>query len=72
MVRICSASLSAGLLAWFLARSYSVRVLQLETAPSPAGAVPLVLLAAALTAAVGLAGSYRALQAKPMDVLRGD
>ena len=31
-----------------------------------------VLLAAALTAAVGLLGSLRALQARPMEVLRGD
>jgi predicted lysophospholipase L1 biosynthesis ABC-type transport system permease subunit len=67
-----SAALSAGLLAWWLARAYSARVLQLDVAPDPRTAVPLVLLAAALTAAVGLGGSYRALQAKPMDVLRGD
>jgi len=67
-----SAAVSAGLLAWWLARAYSSRVLQLDVAPDPRTALPLVLLAAALTAAVGLAGSYRALQAKPMDVLRGD
>ena len=67
-----SAALGAGALAWFLARAYSSRVLQLETQPDPRGALLLILLAAALTAAVGLGGSLRALQAKPMDVLRGE
>lgn len=67
-----SAALGAGALAWFLAREYSVRVLQLEGRPDPRSALLLILLAAALTAAVGLAGSLRALQAKPMDVLRGE
>jgi len=67
-----SAALASGVLAWWLARIYSVRVLQLEGSPSPATAAALVLAAAVLTAAVGLLGSYRALQAKPMDVLRGD
>jgi len=67
-----TAAVSAGVLAWWLARAYSARVLQLDVAPDPRTALPLVLVAAALTAAVGLAGSYRALQAKPMDVLRGD
>lgn len=47
-------------------------MLQLEVADGLGAAVPLVLLAAALTAAVGLAGSWRALQAKPMAVLRGE
>jgi putative ABC transport system permease protein len=67
-----SAALGAGVLAWFLARTYATRVLQLEGHPDPWGAVWLSLLAAALTAAVGLVGSLRALQAKPMEVLRGD
>ena len=67
-----SAALGAGALAWFLARAYSTRVLQLEGHPDPRAALGLILLAAALTAAVGLGGSVRALQAKPMDVLRGE
>jgi putative ABC transport system permease protein len=67
-----SAALGAGVLAWFLARAYSTRVLQLEAHPDPWGAALLILLAAVLTAAVGLGGSLRALRAKPMDVLRGE
>jgi len=67
-----SAALGAGVLAWFLARAYSTRVLQLEAHPDPRGAALLILLAAALTAAVGLGGSLRALRARPMDVLRGE
>ena len=67
-----SAAAAAGFLACWLARAYSARVLQLEVADGLGAAVPLVLLAAALTAAVGLAGSWRALQAKPMAVLRGE
>jgi putative ABC transport system permease protein len=67
-----SAAMGAGALAWVLAREYSTRVLELEVQPDPWGALGLVLLAAGLTAVVGLAGSWRALQAKPMTVLRGD
>jgi len=67
-----SAALGAGALAWWLARAYSTRVLQLEGHPDPWGAMLLIGLAAALTAVVGLGGSLRALQAKPMDVLRGE
>ena len=67
-----SAALGAGVLAWWLARAYSTRVLQLEGHSDPWGAVLLIGLAAALTAIVGLGGSLRALQAKPMDVLRGE
>jgi len=67
-----SAAQGSGLLAWFLARAYSARVLELEARPDPRAALLLVLLAAALTAAVGLLGSLRALQAKPMAVLRGE
>ena len=67
-----SAALGSGLLAWTLAQAYSRRVLELEARPDPRAALLLVLLAAALTAAVGLLGSLRALQAKPMDVLRGE
>ncbi len=67
-----SAALGSGLLAWVLARAYSARVLELDVRPDPGAALLLVLLAAALTAAVGLLGSLRALQAKPMEVLRGE
>ena len=67
-----SAALGAGTLAWVLARAYSSRVLDLETHPNPATAGLLLLVVAALTAAVGLAGSLRALRAKPMEVLRAE
>jgi putative ABC transport system permease protein len=67
-----TAALSAGTLAWYLAGAYSTRVLELEGHPDPWAAAGLILLAAALTAVVGLGGSLRALQAKPMDVLRGE
>ena len=67
-----SAALVSGGLAWVLAQAYSTRVLELEAHPDPGPALLLVLLAAALTAAVGLLGSLRALQARPMEVLRGD
>jgi putative ABC transport system permease protein len=63
-------ALVAGGLAWFLARAYSVRVLELEAGPGFGPALALALLAAALTAAVGLLGSLRALRARPMEVLR--
>jgi len=67
-----SAALVSGGLAWVLAQAYSARVLELEVRPDPWPALLLVLLAAALTAAVGLLGSLRALQARPMEVLRGE
>jgi len=67
-----SSALGAGGLAWVLARAYSTRVLELEPRPDPWGALLLVLLAAALTAAVGLLGSLRPLRARPMEVLRGE
>lgn len=67
-----SAALGAGVLAWFLAGAYSSRVLQLDVHPDPWAAALLIASAALLTAAVGLAGSLRALQALPMAVLRGE
>jgi putative ABC transport system permease protein len=67
-----TSALGAGLLAWILARAYSARVLELDVHPDPWTALLLIILAAALTAAVGLLGSLRALQAKPMAVLRGE
>ena len=65
-----TSALGAGLLAWILAQLYSGRVLELEVHPSPWAALGLILTAAGLTAAVGLLGSYRALQAKPLEILR--
>jgi putative ABC transport system permease protein len=65
-------ALGAGALAWVLARTYSSRVLELEAQPNPWIGLLLILVAAGLTAAVGLLSSYRALQARPMAVLRGE
>lgn len=67
-----SAALGATALAWVLARAYSTRILELPANPSPAVAVGLLALSAALTAVVGLFGSWHALRAKPMDVLRAE
>jgi putative ABC transport system permease protein len=66
-----SALLSA-VLAWNLAKLYVTRVLELDSSPSPFAAMLLLALAALLTAAVGLAGSLKALRQKPLDVLRGE
>jgi len=67
-----SASLGASALAWSLARAYSTHVLEIEANPSPLLGLALLSLVALLTALVGLLGSAHALQAKPMDVLRGE
>lgn len=67
-----SAALLATALAWLLARLYTSRVLDLPTHPSPALALLLLLASAALTLVVGVTSSLRVLQAKPMDVLRGE
>lgn len=67
-----SAAAGAGILAWTLARAYTTKVLELPANPSPLSAILLLLLAATLSAAVGLLGSLRALNAKPMDVLRSE
>ena len=67
-----TAALGSGLLAWVLAGAFSARVLELDVHPDPWTGLGVILLAAALTAAVGLASSLRALEAKPMDVLRGE
>jgi putative ABC transport system permease protein len=66
-----SAALATGL-AWLLARIYTSRVLELPTHPSVAMGLLLVGASAFLTLVVGLAGSLRVLNAKPMDVLRGE
>jgi putative ABC transport system permease protein len=67
-----SAAAGAGLLAWTLARAYTTKVLELPAHPSPLAAVLLLLLAAALSGAVGLLGSLRSLSVKPMEVLRAE
>lgn len=67
-----TAALLSAVLAWNLARLYVVRVLELDSSPSLVSALALLLIAAALTAAVGLAGSARALRQKPLEVLRGE
>ncbi len=65
-------ALPSAVLAWFLAKLYVTRVLELDSSPSPIAAMLLLALAASLTAAVGLAGSIRALRQKPLEVLRGE
>lgn len=67
-----TAALLSAALAWNLARLYVTRVLELDSSPSLVAALVLLLLAAALTAAVGLAGSVKALRLKPLEVLRGE
>jgi putative ABC transport system permease protein len=64
-----AASLAAGI-AWIGARLYATHVLELESHPSPALGLALIALSAALTLAVGLAGSRRVLRHKPLEVLR--
>ncbi len=67
-----SAALVAGALARILSDLYAKRVLELPANPNPLAAPLLLLLASALTAAVGLLGSWRALNAKPLDALRSE
>jgi putative ABC transport system permease protein len=59
-------------LAWGLARIYTSRVLELPTHPGLGLAFLLMVGAAGLTLLVGVAMSLRVLQAKPMEVLRGE
>lgn len=67
-----SAAFGATALAWVLARAYSTRILELPANPSPRVALSLLALSALLTAAVGLLGSWHALRARPMEVLRAE
>jgi putative ABC transport system permease protein len=67
-----SSATLATVLAWALARLYTSRVLELPTHPSVAMGLLLLVASALLTLAVGLAGSLRVLNAKPMEVLRGE
>jgi putative ABC transport system permease protein len=67
-----SSAALATALAWTLARIYTSRVLELPTHPSVAMGLLLLGASALLTLAIGVAGSLRVLNAKPMDVLRGE
>ncbi|HEX7552465.1 MAG TPA: FtsX-like permease family protein, partial [Geothrix sp.] len=67
-----SSALLATTLAWILARIYTSRVLDLPTHPSIAMGLLMLGASALLTLVVGVAGSLRVLNAKPMDVLRGE
>ena len=67
-----SSSVLATALAWGLARVYTSRVLELPTHPGIGLGLLLMAASAGLTLIVGVAGSLRVLQAKPMDVLRGE
>ena len=67
-----SAAALAGVIAYVGARSYSAKVLELESHPDPTLALLMIALAAGLTLAVGLAGTRRVLRHKPLEVLRGE
>jgi len=67
-----SAAVPATALAWVLARTYTSRVLELPTHPGVGLGLLLMTASAALTLAVGVAGSLRVLRVKPMEVLRGE
>lgn len=67
-----SSALLATALAWVLAGVYTRRVLELPTHPGMGLGLLLMAASAALTLAVGVAGSLRVLNVKPMDVLRGE
>ncbi|MDR3682279.1 MAG: hypothetical protein P4L11_01015 [Geothrix sp.] len=67
-----SAALLATALAWGLARVYTSRVLELPTHPGLGLGLLLMAASAGLTLVVGVAGSLRVLNVKPMDVLRGE
>ncbi len=67
-----SAALLATSLAWGLAGLYTRRVLELPSHPGLGLGLLLMAAAAGLTLIVGVAGSLRVLNVKPMDVLRGE
>lgn len=67
-----SSALLATALAWVLARVYTSRVLELPTHPGIGLGLLLMAASAGLTLVVGVAGSLRVLNVKPMDVLRGE
>ncbi len=67
-----AAAFTAGTLAWIGSWLYARKVLDLPSDPSPWLALQLLGLAAALTLLVGFLGSWRALRAEPLAVLRGE
>ena len=67
-----SAALIAGGMARILSDLYAKKILELPTNANPWAAPVLLLAAALLTATVGLLGSWRSLNAKPLDVLRSE
>jgi putative ABC transport system permease protein len=67
-----SAALIAGVMARVLSDLYAKKILELPATSNPWAAPVLLLAAALLTAAVGLLGSWRALNTKPLDVLRSE
>lgn len=67
-----SSAVLATTLAWILARIYTSRVLELPTHPGVGLGLLLMAASAGLTLLVGVAGSLRVLNVKPMDVLRGE
>ncbi len=67
-----SSALIAGGMARMLSDLYARKVLELPATSNVWAAPVLLLVAALLTAAVGLLGSWRALSAKPLDVLRSE
>jgi predicted lysophospholipase L1 biosynthesis ABC-type transport system permease subunit len=67
-----SSAFLATALAWILTQIYTSRVLELPTHPSVGMGILMLGASATLTLVVGVAGSLRVLNAKPMDVLRGE
>jgi putative ABC transport system permease protein len=67
-----AAALTAGLLAWGGSWLYAKKVLDLPSSPNPLLALELLFAAALLTLAVGFVGSWKALRAEPLAVLRGE
>ena len=67
-----SAALIAGGMARMLSDIYAKNILELPGTPNVWATPVLVLAAALLTATVGLLGSWRALNSKPLDVLRSE
>jgi len=67
-----SGALIAGVMARILSDLYARKVLELPPTSNEWAGLVLLLSAALLTASVGLLGSWRALNAKPLDVLRSE
>ncbi len=67
-----AAALTSGLLAWGGSWLYAKKVLDLPSSPHLGIALLLLGLASLLTLVVGFLGSWRALRAEPLAVLRGE